>query len=96
MDKFYNIQVLTFKYMDKLSDATYFELVDAFVFNNEDNDEVKKFLIYMECYDDYLLHLGDIKNPPYFLKCSGSRLEYLELVKRSLLVYSYNRLKERC
>lgn len=96
MDLFHTIQKNVFDYCDKINDEDFFMIVDSMLFENSTNLTLKHFLVKMECYDDYLVHLTDLEVQPYFLKCSGSRLNYIEDVKKALLVSSYNRLKRKC
>lgn len=99
MDNFRNIQELTFEFTDSLSDSDFIELVNSFVFemsNPESGDVLSRFLEYCDCMDSYKKHLLDLRGGSYFLKCSGSNLQFIENLRISLLVSSYNRLKRKC
>jgi hypothetical protein len=95
MDKFLTIQKEVFRFCGKLTDSEFASLADSFLFESPLTSEgvVGRFIKHCECERTYKLHLEDLEKNPYFLKCAGSDLYYIENLKTALLVYSYNRWK---
>lgn len=95
---FITLQKNVFDYCDKVTDLEFIVIVDSFVFHNEVDTKTKKdildkFLVKFEVKESFENHLLDLANQPYFLKVSGSSLNFLENLKRALLVCSYNKFR---
>ena len=95
-DNFIRIQEIVFEYCDKLTSNELITIIDGFVFNKIRNTLIDSFLNEMDGLSSYINHLSDIEKNPYFLKCSGSDLQHLELLNRALFLYSYNKYRELC
>jgi hypothetical protein len=97
-DLFKTIQKHVFEYCDKIKRTELILLIDAFVFDPTwdilDKEYVKNFVTELSCLDSYERYLDDLNNNPYVLKCGGSELKYIEDLKISLLVKSYNLLRQ--
>jgi len=96
-DLYITIQKRVLEYCEKISREEFILLTTFFVFqpsgDNLDKSYIKDFVTEMECLDIYQKHMDDLNNEPYFLKCHGSSLKFIEDLKNSLLVASYNLLK---
>lgn len=95
---FIAIQKAVFDYCEKIDKTELILLIDSFVFEtkreNLDKPYFKNFINAMKCEKSYKEHISDIENNPYFLKCSGADLKYLEYLNNALLVFSYNVLRK--
>jgi hypothetical protein len=97
-ERFISIQKEVFRYGERLEDGEFIQLMDEFVFEPNPNKTPSPifsgFLEHTHCTDIWERHMMDVKTQPYFLKCYGSDLNYLDELKRSLFVYSYNRWRD--
>lgn len=95
---FNTIQKAVFEYCEKIDKTELILLIDSFVFEtrreNLNKTYFKNFITAMKCEKSYEDHISDIENKPYFLKCSGANLKYLEYLNTALLVFSYNVLRK--
>lgn len=97
-DLFLSIQKSVNNYCEKLPKNEFIVIVDSFVFYQTYESEKAKeifehFLNEFEIKVSFENHLIDKSKVSYFLKTHGADLQFLEDIKNSLLVCSYNKFR---